>query len=40
VMGFLDNVAVVACPPYNAWVGPVSPAFSPALIDFGDGLSE
>jgi hypothetical protein len=40
VMGFLDDVAVVAWPPYNARVGPVSPAFSPTLIDFGDGLGE
>jgi hypothetical protein len=40
VMGFLDDVAVVSCPPYDARVGPVSPAFSPALIDFGDGFGE
>ena len=38
--GFLDDVAVVACPPYDAWVGPVSSAFGPALIDFGDGFGE
>ena len=40
VMGFLDDVTVVACPPYDARVGAVSPAFGPALIDFGDGLGE
>jgi hypothetical protein len=40
VVGFLDDVTVVACPPYDARVGPVSPAFGPALIDFGDGFGE
>jgi len=38
--GFLDDVTVVACPPYNAWVGPVPAAFGPALIYFGDGFGE
>jgi hypothetical protein len=40
VLRFLDDVAVVACPSYDAWVGPVPPAFGPALVDFADGLGE
>lgn len=40
VVGFLDDVAIVACPPYNAWAGPVPAAFGAALIDFGDGFGE
>jgi hypothetical protein len=40
VAGFLDDVTVVACPPYDAWVGPVPPAFGPAFIDFSDGFGE
>jgi hypothetical protein len=38
--GFLDDVTVVACTSYNAWVGPVSAAFGPAFIDFCDGFGE
>jgi hypothetical protein len=34
--GFLDAVTVMACPPYNAWAGPVPAAFGPAFIDLGD----
>jgi hypothetical protein len=40
VMGFLDDVTVVAGPPYDAWVGPVPPAFAAALVDFGKGLGK
>ena len=40
VVGFLDDVAVVACSPYDAWVGPVSSALGPAFIDFGGGFGE
>jgi hypothetical protein len=40
VTGFPDDVAVVACPPYNARVGPVPAALGPALIDFGDSFGE
>jgi hypothetical protein len=40
LVGFLDDVTVVACPPDDARVGPVSAAFGPAFIDFGDGLGE
>ena len=40
VVGVLDDVAVVARPSYDAWVGPVPPAFAPAFVDFGDGLGE
>jgi hypothetical protein len=34
--GFLDDVTVVARPPYNARVSPVPAAFGPALVYFGD----
>jgi hypothetical protein len=38
--GFLDDVTVVARPPYNAWIGPVPPTLGPAFIDFGDSFGE
>jgi hypothetical protein len=40
VVGFLDDVAVVACSSYDARVGPVSPALSAAFVDLGGGFGE